>query len=132
VEPHRNGQGNANRLGSRFFHLTGFRADVQSFYKQLKESLRDSLEAHLRSQFERFTRILLNRANSVYPNVKQELRLIIEDRLHAIESGLAEMNDQQKATLLETLKRTINFCNKIRTKIAPLRLFESAEQAIVV
>jgi len=104
--------------------------EVQSFYKQLKESLRASLEAHLRGQIERFAQILLNRADSIYPEVKQELGLIIEDRLHAIESGLAELNDQQKATLVETLQKTMKFCNKTRRKIRPLRDPESAEQAI--
>jgi GTPase SAR1 family protein len=93
--------------------------EVQSFYKHLKEALRDSLEAHLRGQIKRFAQILLDRADAIYPEIKQELDLIIEDRLHAIESGLAELNDQQKAILVETLQKIIKFCNKARKKVQP-------------
>ena len=97
-------------------------AEVQSFYKHLKEALRDSLDSHLRGQVERFAQILLDRADSIYPEIKQELDLIIDDRLHAIESGLVELNDQQKVVLVETLQKTIKFCNKARKKVRPVEV----------
>jgi GTP-binding protein EngB required for normal cell division len=93
--------------------------EVRSFYRRLKEALRGSLDSHLRGQIERFVQILLNRADSIYPEIKQELGLVIEDRLRAIESSLSELNDQQKATLVETLQKTIKLCDKIRKKIKP-------------
>ena len=101
-----------------------------SFYKHLKEALRDSLDSHLRGHIERFAQILLDRADSIYPEIKQELGLVIGDRLHAIESSLSELNDQQKATLVEILEKTIKFCNNARKKIKPLANPNLSAQAI--
>jgi predicted GTPase len=104
--------------------------EVLSFYKHLKDALRVSLDSHIRGQIERFAQILLNRADSIYPEIKQDLGLIIGDRLHAIESGLSELNDQQKATLVETIQKTIKFCNNARKKIKPAADSERSEEAI--
>jgi predicted GTPase len=106
-------------------------AEVRAFYRQLKEELRNSLDSHLRSQIDRFAQILLNRADSIDSEIKQELDLVIDDRLNAIESGLTKLNDQQKAALIETLRVTIADCNKIKKRIRPPADSKILEHAIL-
>ena len=93
---------------------------VLAFYRQLKESLRGSLESHLKKHIERFGQILLNRADSIYPEIKSELGLIIQDRLNAIQANLTDLNDHQKAALVEALEKVIKQGERTTKKIRPL------------
>ena len=94
--------------------------EVKSFYRMLKSSLSDSLSEHLWGQVGRFAQILLNRANSIYPNIKQELELVIKDRLNAIHSNLDELNELQKADMIREFRQVIRSCESACKRIKPL------------
>src|SRR5271157_3327076 len=55
-------------------------SEVEDFYSELKTSLRQSMADHLGRQVKRFSQILLNRADSIYPTIKQEMSILLDDR----------------------------------------------------
>lgn len=92
-------------------------SQVQSFYRQVKESLRGSLESHLQEQIKDFGQIVLNQADLIYPKIESELGLIIQDRLNAIQANLTDLNDHQKIALVESLQRVIKQGEKMAKKL---------------
>jgi predicted GTPase len=89
---------------------------IQGFYRELKQAMRDSLGEYLRAEFTAFGQLLLSRAESIYPDIRQELDLVIDDRLNAIQSGLTVMNDQQKQELLKAIDRVLGQCEAVLKK----------------
>jgi hypothetical protein len=49
-----------------------------------------------------------------------ELSLIIQDRLNAIQANLTDLNDHQKAALVEALQKVIKQGERTTKKIRPL------------
>jgi len=91
--------------------------EIGGFYSQLKSSLHESMNGHLRAQLSRFSKILINQAESIYPSIKQEISLLIDDRLHAIGSSLSELNESQKTETLKALRQVVRCCEEARKKL---------------
>jgi hypothetical protein len=95
------------RFEVRLIHGKGTTAqqtsEVDNFYQELKCSLRESMNEHLRGLVKRFSQILVSEADSLSPRTKQEVSFLIDDRQDAIDSNLKEMNEAQKAETLNAL-----------------------------
>ena len=85
--------------------------------RYLKSSLRKSMAEHLSGQMEQFGRMLLSQAESIYPAIKQEMSLLISDRLDAISSNLSELNEAQKAEVVKALRHGGRCCEKAKKKV---------------
>lgn len=97
---------------------------VENFYADLKKSLHQSMAGHLRGQVGRFAQILLNQADSIYPSIKKEMSLLIDDRLDAIRSNLSELNEAQKAETLKALRQGVRCCEKAKKELQALDSLE--------
>ncbi len=72
---------------------------VRTFYDDLRHRLAKELETFLQQSITAFTTTLEETANLIYPDLKHDLSLVIEDRYKAIESSLTERNEHQKEEL---------------------------------
>jgi predicted GTPase len=89
-------------------------SEVEEFYSELKTSLRQSMAEHLGSRVNRFTQMLLKRADSIYPKIKQEMSILLDDRLNAIRINLSELNEAQKAEKIRALRHGVRCCERAR------------------
>ncbi len=97
---------------------------VENFYADLRKSLQQSMAGHLRGQVGRFTQILLNQAESIYPSIKNEMSLLFDDRLDALRSNLSELNEAQKTETLKALRQGVRCCEKARKELQALDSLE--------
>jgi predicted GTPase len=94
-------------------------AVVQSFYRTLKSSLRESLAEYLRDQLAGFAKILLDQIDSIYTNIENDLELLTKDRLDAIQSNLSRLNENQKEHLKREIRQIIRTCDSARQRLSP-------------
>ncbi|MGQ0793575.1 MAG: dynamin family protein [Deltaproteobacteria bacterium] len=85
---------------------TTWRQDEQviKFYSFFKDAIGTELNKFLTQQVKNLANSLEKKAKQIYPELKLDLDNILEIRLKAIESGLLELNQNEKETLEKRLK----------------------------
>jgi len=81
----------------------GQNEQVDKFYGFLKKTLMDELNLYLDSSFKTFSEMLEKKTELIHPELQDEINIIIQDRLSAIEHTLVEMNEKQKEKLSKYL-----------------------------
>ena len=61
--------------------------EVVDFYDQLKNAVRSELGTHVRGQMNEFREYMACRAEAIYPEIREDLNLILQDRINAVQTG---------------------------------------------
>ncbi len=86
---------------------------VIKFYSFFKDAIGTELNKFLTQQVKNLANSLEKKAKQIYPELKLDLDNILEIRLKAIESGLFELNQNEKETLEKRLKHFSTSLTKI-------------------
>lgn len=86
---------------------------VIKFYSFFKDAIGTELNKFLTQQVKKLASSLEKKAKQIYPELKLDLDNILEIRLKAIESGLFELNQNEKETLEKRLKHFAMLLTKI-------------------
>lgn len=86
---------------------------VIKFYSFFKDAIGTELNKFLTQQVKNLSNSLEKKAKQIYPELKLDLDNILEIRLKAIESGLFELNQNEKETLEKRLKHFSTSLTKI-------------------
>lgn len=86
---------------------------VIKFYSFFKDAIGTELNKFLTQQVKNLADTLEKKAKQIYPELKLDFDNILETRLKAIESGLLELNQNEKDTLEKRLKHLSTSLTKI-------------------
>ena len=89
---------------------------IRRFYSDLKKAVKKELEKFLTAEIKKFSQILKKKSELVYPELKSDLNMVLEDHLKAIETNLIELNKHQKESLVQYLTEFLEDIDGIREK----------------
>ena len=87
---------------------------ITLFYNDLKVTLKDELNLFLINGVMKFTSTLENKSRLIYPELKNDIQMVIDDHLKAIEVNLVELNEHQQETLEKYLNDFLATLEKIQ------------------
>jgi len=89
--------------------------EVRAFYLQFKNNLTSALKTHLTQQFKKFSSLLEEKSEEIFPVLKGELKSVVDARRKAIEASLVQRNETEKAQLLKYLTTYLNKLREIQS-----------------
>lgn len=95
-------------------------AKVIEFYNELKRAIETELERFVNEKTREFSSTLEQKAELIYPGLKNELDQVLADRLKAIEANLVQLNDYERQKYVEYLTEFLEKLNKLEQAEAKL------------
>ncbi len=89
--------------------------EIDKYYWQFKSALKPKLKTCLIQRFKKFSSLLENTSETILPQLREELKSVVDARREAIAASLVQRNETEKAQLLKYLTTYLNKLREIQS-----------------